>query len=489
MRNNGHGPMADTPRIEEVALDLTLLRGVARRKAGRLLGIGALVTVAVAVLLLAVAPQSYSASVSISLQQTAPALGGLGSLIGLGGGSTTRYVGVLRSTRLAREVERRTHLRELYNLPTERAAVDLVKRSIKIDNNAADGLLYVNVSLGGPPKLAPDPDGKKAKIEHAVAAIADSYSAALGKYMKYSDTDKDSVLLREADRKLRAARQSYDDSITRLITFVRGERGHAASGDAPVDSTSSSASRLPGSAAAVTQLQSLYMKRGQLALSMKSAETGQSAVDSLLGQPLSALSTIPAEDPLLGDARQQVSDAASALKNLQVQLGSDNPRVLTAQARLKIAQDRLQEQISAIKGGRTSEEVRYKRMQAEYGEVQRQIYGAEQDFKVSREMSAEYERLHNEVLIRLDALKTIFSRYAELSLQTVAAQNRMQVVDDAQVPLTGSPGLMMAALLALLAGLAASTLTLLIAYARERSASAHAVTALALEASSSAAVH
>ena len=79
-------------------------------------------------------------------------------------------------------------------------------------------------------------------------------------------------------------------------------------------------------------------------------------------------------------------------------------------------------------------------LQAEYETVERQITEAEKNFQTNRNMSVEMEKRRNNVMLKLKSLKAILTDYAKLKLQTVSAQNRMVVIDDARPPRSGKPG-------------------------------------------------
>ncbi|MDQ2798942.1 MAG: hypothetical protein M3Y13_04785, partial [Armatimonadota bacterium] len=96
-------------------------------------------------LALGLVPRSYTATVSIALQQPSGGTSALAALTGAGA-ANKRYLGVLKSREMAETVERHVRLRDLYGarqFPTEEDAVTLLMKSVKPDDNAADGLLYV----------------------------------------------------------------------------------------------------------------------------------------------------------------------------------------------------------------------------------------------------------------------------------------------------------------------------------------------------------
>src|SRR5215468_3978855 len=101
------------------SLDIQLLRALARRRKRVWIPI-ALITLAVTfcygVFLM---PQNYTSKVSIAFPQSGSLASGLlGSLIGTSASSAnTKYVGIVKSTNLARQVEEKAHVQKLLNLP------------------------------------------------------------------------------------------------------------------------------------------------------------------------------------------------------------------------------------------------------------------------------------------------------------------------------------------------------------------------------------
>jgi uncharacterized protein involved in exopolysaccharide biosynthesis len=471
MPNPGTDAHSEADNGEEVVLDLGLLSAIIRRHKARLLGLVVFWSLLCALIMLFVVPQSYTSTVSIALQQSSTALPSLSNLFG-GSSPAARYMGVLRSQRLAKEVEQTVHLQQLFGLSSKQDAIEKLQKAQQVENSTTDGLLYLHVSLNGPPRLLPGSTDRRHEIQRATVLAANAYGVALRRYMLYSDTDRDAVLLREADKKLRTARTDYDHAVDQLIEFVR--HSPTAATTASTDTTSSAGSTSEAGSAgvntALAQLQQLFVRRGQLEVSIKSAEAGKSAVGNLLEQPTQDLAQMPTEDPLLADARQQVSDAQVTLKNLLAQYAEGNPRVVLAQERLRIANQHLQDQVNALKAGRSTDQVKLDRLRAEYEDVQQQLTKAEKDFAVSRNLTSQYERLHSEVQIRLEVLKTVFTRYSELSLQTVATQNRMLIVDPAELPRQGSPSMTVMAIMSVLAGLLLTSFNVFREFARERRA-------------------
>ena len=425
---------------QDSIVDGSLLMRVARRRLGTWILLGLAILIVSLVVAMFVLPQNYSATVSISMQKPDSA----GSpLLALTGTTSRKYTGVLRSRSFAEKVDRTVHFRQvlrLHDTPKDQDdAIDRVTKDLKVEDSASDGLLYVTVNLPGPPPLLPDPGGKwKSDARTAVAVAANLYRTTLQDFLRNSDTDKELSLLRSADNQVRQAQIAYAASIDELGSFISHSKVRA------VPTTSSgTGGGTSDTASAGTQLSSLYLRKAELEARMKSNEATRSGVRNLLANPTANIAALPEEDPLLGAARRQVVDAAVNLETLQISFGSSMQSVRRARERLKLAEDRLHQEVETVLHGKTSEEVKQAALQAEYGTIQKQIDLAEKNFQSNRNMTVEIEKYRNNVMLKLETLKVILTRYAELKLQTVSAQNRMAVIDDARPPRNGKPGILM----------------------------------------------
>ncbi len=421
----------EPPELRELGVDSAVLRSIWERRRRPLLLFALIFLVASAAVGLTLFPQTYTSVLSISLQQ--PSQGSsLASLAGLGA-SSRKYTGALKSWKFAEEVENAAHTQQLYGFASRQEAVEELMKRVYFDDNQTDGLLYITVSLKAPPLLAADPDGRRARIRQAAQTVVTEYARSLRRYLMLTDTDKDAVLLRAADHQLKQARDRYESSVKNWMALVRNVK-------ASPESLAGAASGSVAGGPEVNQLQSLYIKRGQLEAQIKSSEAALNATNSLVGQSPSLLAQLPAEDNLLALARRDYLEAQASLQALQVQYNDAYPAVQRARARLNSAEKRLHAQSQAILRGNTSERVKRAALQVEYETVLHQVTRAEQHVQVSRELATDFEKYHAEVGLNLKVLETTASRYAELKIQTVAAQNRMSVVDEAHLLPRSRPG-------------------------------------------------
>jgi hypothetical protein len=81
-------------------------------------------------------------------------------------------------------------------------------------------------------------------------------------------------------------------------------------------------------------------------------------------------------------------------------------------------------------------------LKAKYDVTARQIAEAERGFRTNRRAATTGEQLQSEVALRLEVLKATASQYAALSVQTVAGDGLIELIDAPQAARAGTPGLM-----------------------------------------------
>ncbi len=429
------------------SLDLQLLRALAKRRKHVWVPI-ALVTFFVSLCYgLFLMPQGFQAKVSIAFPQSTSLSSGLiGSLIGASASSAnTKYVGIVKSSRLAREVEQKAHVQQLLNLPLAGDAVQTIKDGLTVDDNPRDGLMYITVQLPGPARLWPGAGRQRDRVKATVTTTASEYAKALRRYVAVSDVDKEAILLRASEDRLRKDRAAYDGAVKLLVDFVKTASVFPSEQSA---AGTSGKSTDPQSARAHTSvLEALYTRRAQLETDIKSASAAIQAEDEQRRELVNNVESVPLEDPLLAQTRLSLFSKQSELDSLRVQLGSSHPMVENARQQVAVLKKQFERQRKAALSGRTSAraeaQAQLTAMQAGLDTVVQSTAKAENKAQMARESLADYEILHNNVEIALDTLKATVTNVAVLQLQTVSAKNRMTVVDDARPPRTGSPGLVM----------------------------------------------
>lgn len=462
---------------QTMAFDRILLLEIVQRRTRQWLGLGILIFILLFVCLLFFFPLNYTSTVSLALQQSTTVSNPL-AMIASGGMGNRRFTGVLLSRAIADQVEKEVHVQQRCGLRTHDDAVQMLSDALKIDDNMQDGLMYINVSLKGPPRFGPNSESRRRQVAQIAAETANAYASAFRYYLVTSDTDKEAVLRRMAEVQVKRAREAYDNSVQQMVRFAMG-RGvsDGANPKAEPSSTgdpSGSEGNPPPTGGRVSSgnggsgLQQLYAKRAELEIEMRSTEVGQEGIHRLLTLSMDDMLKLPPEDPLLSEERDRVNSALRRVQTLQVQYGEDNPQVVNAQAKYQQERTHLQDQIHAILNGNTTTHVRQLQLVAEYDVVTQQIKKAERGFKKSRDSEVQYERLRAEVSLSLEALKTFGNEYAKMQMQIPAAQSRMKTIDEAIPARRGSPGILIQGLISLLGALAGIGLLMGVEYARCR---------------------
>ncbi len=424
---------------DDIIIDGSLLMRVFRRQLLAWLWKGLLLFGLLLLLALFLVPRTYTSSVSVAVQQ--PAGGGALAALTGGGGSTRRYLGILKSRQTAEQVERHVHLQQLYGshkFPTEEEAVQFLMKSVKPDDNAADGLLYIAVTLPGQPKLSLSHSPREADVENAAALAANDYALALKEYYATSDTDQGAVLLRGADKEVLQARADYNDALERALDFSRGLSG--------VDPRSAPTSGQSGAdtGGAGDALGTLYTALAGVQAELKADQAARQTRDSLTEDQIRNLSSVPTDDPLLATARSQVTQDQAAYDSAVKLYGPENPLVIKAQTQLEVDQGQLAQQIQGVKRRLTTPNVRsdeqIQSLYARQAVLLKQVAQAGRRLGVRRELSGAFTRLQTEVTLRLAVLNTTMTEAAKVRLENASAGSRMSVVDTALPPKFGEPG-------------------------------------------------
>ena len=411
-------------------------------------------------------PQTYTATTSVSMQQ--PSSTGSSPLAAFGiagGGSSRKYIGVLKSRRFAESAERLAHIQELYHLRTPEKAIQIIQKGFRADDNVADGLLYINVSLEGPPRLGLSDDPPREKVRQMSAQLANIYARILRNYLIDSDTDKDLALLREAEKEVRSVKKKYDKTLNQWIDFITQQKGGTR---LPGNSTSDTGGDSLSPVSIAPQLQELKSHSIVLKEQITLLDTTLNQMQTLTRKSPEQLAAIPSEDPVLSIARARYNQEILEMRFLQSQdMVDTNPRVVLQRRRVKIAESQLKAQIASIQKGNTSDYIRRQALQAELDLVEQQIVQAIRDMKTNRSLGTEFEKRRKEVEFIGDTLKTAYTQYETLKLQTVSAQNRMSVIDLALPPETSKPGYLMLSAIAFFGTFGIIFLWLLIVYLRQ----------------------
>lgn len=416
---------------EPITIDISRLLGGIRRRARKwtLIGLGCFGLALVYQLFRS--PQPFSSTVSVVVQQ--PSVSGtspLSALLGQGGNSR-KYMGILHSRRLAETVEKQIHLKQLYDLKTERKAIRMLMDSAKPLEKSDDGLLTLQVSLPGPPLLASGVAERRKQIAQTVALAANAYIKALSDYYVYTDNDRDTVLLREAETLLNRYKSEYEGARGDLSAFVLSLRKQDSRYSPSTD----------GQLTSAQDLLKLYEAYYTAETELRAAEAAQQKQSAMLANLLTDPGALSSEDPLLRMARDDVNQAQTRLDNLSIKYAQDSPLIRDAKERLKLAQARLAKQAAGVREKHTTEQMRsaatLEKLRAARDTLQGEIKLAEGRLVVRRNLSNELYRLKSELEIQFEKLKSAEVKVAELRLSTVSGQSRIMVVDPALPPEAG----------------------------------------------------
>ena len=400
-------------------------------------------------LALCLVPRSYTSSVSISIQQ--PSGGSTLALLAGGSAPSKRYIGVLKSRDLAAFVESRVHLRDLYGVkqfPTEADAAQMLMKAVKPEDNATDGLLYVAVTLPGPPKLSLSHSPSQPQIEDAAARAANAYALALQHYYVASDTDQGLALLRQADQEVRQDRRNYSQALARVNDFnqslSRVDPRSAPSASTASDTANPTGAFTGDAAAAVAGMSALYGQLYQVQTELRASEAIRRSGDALTAAQLRSLSSVPGDDPLLITIRSQVKQDQAAYNTYSSLYGPENPNVINARKRLTVDQLELNRQVQGVKNRLTTSSIRSDQqisgLYARQKNLLLQIAQAERRLGTHRQLSGELGRLETEVAIELEVLRTSMVEAKKIKMNNASALSRMSVVDDALPAKSGEPG-------------------------------------------------
>jgi len=462
---------------DEIIIDGPLLARAARRQAAGWLWKGPLLFGAFLLPALALVPRSYTASVSVAMQQPSAGAGGLAGLLGGGGGGGNKhYMGVLKSRDMALKVEHRVHLRRLYGpkaLPNDTAAAALLSKGTKPEDNP-DGLLYISVTLPGPPRIslghAPAPD----QIEGATAQAANAYAAALKYYFINTDNSEGATLLRGADAQVAQAKSDYDQAFNRMREFGQAvaRQSPRSAGAAPRSADAGGVS--PGAdsdaSAASAGLEVLYDRYNTVETDLRAAEAVRLKRSSDTAEQLRNLSSLPADDPQLGSARARVERDRAALETANSLYAAENPAVIRAQAQLDSDQRSLDQQVQGVRARLTTPDNNSDQLisglSARRSNLLDTIARAERRLGVSRNLSFEKGRLQDDLGFQKEILTTTLAAAQNIKLNNASAQSRMTVIDSALAPAGGEPTSARLALICLLPVFLAFVLAVLIDYGR-----------------------
>ncbi|HSV74208.1 MAG TPA: hypothetical protein VLH79_10650 [Chthonomonadales bacterium] len=468
-----HNPAAELD--DAITVDSAALSRVVRRHGLLWLLTAAAATAALLALQLLAVGQAFEATTVLSVQQPGVAAGGALAAFA-GAGAQRRHVGILRSRRIAEDVNRAAEIRRLFASPSDKAAVRKIQESMQLRDDPISGLVHVTVSFSGPP-LWSRAEERRRLVATAAARTANAYAVALSRYYVEADNERDTVLLRGAEDELRRARQEFDEASARMHQFILRHVGAPieeplATGMAG-DSTDTNlgVSMTAGTAVAASEVSARYTALAQTEAQLAAALAAKETNERLIDEQLRHMETIPSEDPLLQGVRDRLHTARSALQAAEVQFAVEHPRVVAARARVRAAERDMAQEAVGVRTRRTTDAILTRSeidgLLAKRDRLQQQIGESESRLRQGTARSADMERMRTDLTLRLDVLKATASEAARLRVGTVSAHSRVTVVDEAVPPVHGRPGAVLMTAKAMAAGLAVVLAWALVAYRRE----------------------
>lgn len=415
---------------EQITVDLSGLAAAIRRRARLWLLAGIVGFVLALAYQLWRSPQIYTATVSVAVQQPANTMTNSPFAGLLGQTPSRKYIGIIASRKLAEAVERKVHLKQFYGIRTDRETYEMLSKLVKAEDKPEDGLLLITVNLPAPPLMAADTGGRREQTRLLAAQVANFYVDELRRYFTVNDNERDTVLLRDAQRQAEQRKSEYEQKRIALSDFVRNLRAR----DTRAMPTGTGVS----SATTAQELVGFYEQLAKVQTDIKAAEAAQTAQQRLIADQLGHMNSLPAEDPLLTSARERVNQEKASLDTLLIQYGPDNPRVRAARERLRLANIQLHQQEESVRQKRTTENVvtesGLEKLRATREALLKQIQEGEGRLVIRRELASELDRLQRELEISFEKRKNTEVELAKLQLSTVSGSSRLTIVDPALPP-------------------------------------------------------
>jgi uncharacterized protein involved in exopolysaccharide biosynthesis len=454
-----------TVQESDITIDGALLLDIARRRARVWAISGTILFAAILVIQLFFLPQAFTSTVSVTIQQPpSTPLGGLALFTGMA--NSSKYIGILKSRRIADKVVKTLHLAQLYHTSPSRISHQL-QTAVRVKDDTGDGLVYVDVAVPGPPLLGQDPLGLRPRLPGISARVGNAYVEALRQYYIQSDNDRDSVLLRSADQQLHEARADFDAKAEAVRSFVHGLRDKhplvlpAIGSNSPgVDAT-----------ALLGELPTLFAAMADNEVEIKMREAARKSEEDLVAGQMQDLSKLPDEDPLLQRRRVELNDAKLILRNMEISLNKDNPQVVLQHQRVNNLEQALRHQEAGVRSHLTTSLVQEQSfLQGLYAKrdlLQHQLEDAKERLRQRTDLTAEFSRLQTEVTLSFGMLQAAVAKAAELRMNTASAQSRVVIVDDAVAPDKGAPSLLRMLLICLAVVLVVLCVWLVVDYMRQ----------------------
>ena len=380
----------------------------------------------------------------------------------------SKFIGLSRTRMVARRTEEKVHLQEWLSLKTKEQAVDTIMKGITVNDIGKEGIVNFTFTMAGPAQLAPGASNRREETARRVAEVVDAYVVAFQEYLKENTVDGDTLRLQQMQIELEKAKKDYKNSTEKLTNFIHTHKmpmGYSPDMYFTTDYGSAKGIEKSIGTEINGETKSLYASRKALEAEIGALRASDAMRRTSNEQMLDRLRTLPSEDLLLTQARNAANDARVQYDTLAKQLGPDHPQTVIARDKQEATQTELDAQVNAIRKHNTTEDAlvqaKLSYLTNKYETTKRQIIESEKDSHLSYETMIDLEKARSNVALNLEILKVLSVQVATQSLERLSANNRMHVLDPAEIPDSGSPGpkmlLIFTALLSLFATFMAVT--------------------------------
>jgi uncharacterized protein involved in exopolysaccharide biosynthesis len=457
--------MTPTPdNNDELYIDSSLLKAVARRRWKLWAFTGLIIFALIVAVMMLFIQQSYTSTTSLSIQNSASPMGGALSAL-TGQSQNKKYLGILNSRRLAEAVSRDVNLFHRLPFRDHDDMVEKLQGMVSAKEDPTDGLVYVSVTVKGPPYIRLFSKLNRHKVQVLAKDIANAYALELRKYYVENDNARDTVLLRGANELLQISKDNYYHNRAVVMDFIKKHLEMTYDGAASAGASSLSASDLSSSASSSdvsmpalassstgasmsasggsSGMVGMYQSLMQIETELRGTEAGHSVYNAKVNSQLRNINNLPEEDPLLVGARKNVLEQKMKLAQLRIQLGDMHPLVIAAKNELEVAEAQLNREMKGVKDQYTtdsvSNSVKVADLEAKRKSLLSHIRVMEKKMMFQGLESAKFDELKTDLMLSLAAFKETEVDAAKLRLETVSAQSRVSIVDTADTSKIGNP--------------------------------------------------
>ncbi len=362
------------------------------------------------------------------------------------------YVTVLTSNPALLNVAREFGIQELYRLQNEDEALVKMKEIVSADVDRVNQTVVVRARIPGTPRVVGardlfDGGWAKQRDEAHMRLTVEVVNAVIAQMTRIADEmqlDRYKHNLNQLNSRLVRERALLDERVAQLER-VQSELGN-------VDIVTYTGG--------VTQaLLEVRGRLGEIEGELAQYETMLGSARTQLDRQLASVEALPADLPLLFEARRRYTEARAKVRLLEEKFGPENPELLVAQRELQIAERDLHASMDAARGGLTTEilslESRVSGLRAQRTEANRLIAGLEAEMKALPADVVSLTRLEAEVRQQTAVVERLAAQELEAQLAYDRRGVRYQLLNEPRVPVRKSgPAVVGSVILGALAGMA-----------------------------------